>query len=96
MKTIKIQMTDVWPRTDGKEPKNNSPVLDYCRKLIKDGEDKKTRLEVYRGEVLCLIVKEIGKGAKLAILENENEGPKLIKYKPLPDKYLKQVIKSGG
>ena len=31
-------MTDVWSRTDGKEPRNNSPVLDHCRKLIKDGE----------------------------------------------------------
>lgn len=96
MKTIKIQYKDIWSRTDGKEPMNNSPILDYCRKLISDGEDPKTRLEVYRiviqeeleVEVLCLVIKEIEEGAKWAILENNkkrNAGPKFIKYKPFPE-----------
>lgn len=94
MKTIQIQYEDIWSSIDGKEPMNNSPVLDYCRKLIEDGEDPETKLEVYRTviedgqqvEMLCLIIKEIGKGAEVAVLENNkkrNAGPKFIKYRPL-------------
>lgn len=103
MKTIKIQAVDIYPSK--KEPKNNSPIFDYCRKLIKDGEDSKTKLEVYRWvlvpdpldpdkeileERLCLIIKEIGKGSQLAITENEKIGPILVKYRPFPEK-LKRI-----
>lgn len=103
MKTIKIQATDIY--SSRKEPKNHSPILDYCRKLIANGENEKTRLEVYRWvlvedpidstkkileERLCLIISEIGKGAKFAITENEKIGPILIKYRPFPEK-LKRI-----
>lgn len=85
MKIVKIQYKDIWSRIDGKEPMNNSPVLDYCRKLIESGKDKETSLEVYREDMLCLIIKEIGEGAKWAILENRDEVPKFIKYEPFPE-----------
>lgn len=88
MKTIQIQFNELWNRRT--EPKNNSPVFDYCRKLISDGEGEKTILEVYRGEILCLTIKDIGAGAKLAIREDELRGPELKKYKPFPKKLIKQ------
>lgn len=82
MKTIKIQFNELWNKRT--EPKNHSPVLDYCRKLVKEGNVQRTKLEVYRGDVLCLTVKSIIKGAKLDIIENEKKGPILVKHKTKP------------
>lgn len=84
MKIVKIQFKDVWPRTDGEEPRNNAPVLDYCRKLVREGNAQRTKLEVYRGDVLCLTVKSVIEGARLDIIENEKKGPILVKHRPKP------------
>lgn len=77
-------MSDVWNKRT--EPKNNSPVLNYCRKLLSEGEDSKTCLEVYRGEMLCLTISEIGEGAKLGIREDEFRGPEFKRYESFPSK----------
>src|SRR5882672_4718905 len=97
MKTIKIQMTDVWAGKDGKEPENNSPVLNYCRKLISAGEKKNTCLEVYRGEVLALKVSNIGEAAKFRVHEKAgkpgvvcNNGPKFVKFVDMPENLKKK------
>lgn len=87
--TIKIQMTDVWDSP--KEPENNSPVLDYCRKLIKEEVDPNTRLEVYRGEMLALVINNIGEGAEWTIKENNKVGPKFVKYRPFPTNKLRGI-----
>jgi len=45
----------------------NAPVLELCRKLLAAGIDPGSRLDVYRGNVLCLRVRAIGEGARLEI-----------------------------
>jgi hypothetical protein len=45
----------------------NTPVLQLCRKLITAGHNPATRLEAYRGNVLCLRVRSIGEAAQLEI-----------------------------
>ena len=62
MNVIKINMKDL-PKSN-----NDTPVLSYCRKLIEDGVDPNTRLEVYRDglepDVIC---KNIGYSAQFTI-----------------------------
>lgn len=81
---IKVQMDDIWVSDNGKEPKNNSPMSKYCRKLVAEGVDPKTPLEVYRGDILCLSTKAIGECAKWKIREDEYIGPIFVKYRPFP------------
>ena len=45
----------------------NAPVLELCRKLIAAGHNPAARLEAYRGNVLCLLVRSIGEAAQLEI-----------------------------
>ena len=45
----------------------STPVLELCRKLLAAGHDRGSRLNVYRGDVLCLRVRSIGEGARLEI-----------------------------
>jgi hypothetical protein len=47
--------------------RSSSPVLALCRKLVAAGYDPATRLEAYRGKVLCLKVRSIGEAALLEI-----------------------------
>lgn len=58
--------------------KNDTPIFDHCRKLIKDGVDPETLLEAYRGDTLCLSMK-IKDGAALTVKDY-----KFKKYKPFP------------
>ena len=44
-----------------------APVLSLCRKLIDTGIDQATVLHVYRGDLLCLIVRSINTGAHVEI-----------------------------
>ena len=84
MKTIKVQMNDInkWYGRD-REGENNSPTFDYCRKLLKEGEDPSTKLEVYRDEMLCLTT-TLKEGSKWKIEETEKKGPRFRKYEPFP------------
>jgi hypothetical protein len=94
MKTLKVKMDDIWVSDHGKEPKNHSPILDYCRKLISEGEKEDTRLEVYRHrDTPDVIVKSIGEASKWAILENETEGPRFVKYNPMPEEVKQRLRK---
>jgi hypothetical protein len=45
----------------------HAPVLGLCRKLIDTGIDPATALHVYRGDMLCLIVRSIGQAARLEL-----------------------------
>lgn len=82
MKTIKINRADL--------PKTETPFLNYCRQLIKDGEDPSTRLEVYGiYEPWDIEISSIGEGAKLTVLENESRGPEFRQYVPFPAKLKK-------
>ena len=51
---------------------SRSPVLDLCRVLVAAGYDPATRLEAYRGSVLCLRVSSIGEGAMLRVSEDHS------------------------
>lgn len=75
MKTIKVNMNDL-------SKTSRTPVLTYCRQLIKKGEDYKTRLEVYRiREEPDVIVKCIGDAAKITVREDRRLGPVFVKYR---------------
>lgn len=68
----------------GEEPKSNDQLCKYCRKLIEQGTDPKTRLDVVREDgTLIFHVWEIGEAAKLKIKENEDIGPLYTKYIPM-------------
>lgn len=48
------------------EDSNCVGVTDYCRLLVSENkEDLNQTIEVYRGDMLCLIVKDIKKAATL-------------------------------
>lgn len=40
-------------------------VTDYCRFLVKQGKKLPDRIEVYRGEMLCMTVTDVTEAAKL-------------------------------
>ena len=44
-----------------------TPVLGLCRELVSIGINPATALHVYRGDLLCLVVRSIGDGAALEI-----------------------------
>jgi hypothetical protein len=62
----------------------NAPVLGLCRKLIDAGHDPDSPLHCYRGDVLCLKIRSIGEGAKLAVREDARRGPDLVRWRPFP------------
>ena len=51
----------------GVEVEANTPVLKLCRALIAAGHHSASRLDAYRGDVLCLRVRSIGEGVRLEI-----------------------------
>ena len=46
---------------------SSAPVISLCRRLIEAGHDPATAMQVFRGDVLALIVRSIGEGAGLRI-----------------------------
>ena len=62
----------------------NAPVLALCRKLVDVGYDPTRPLHAYRGNTLCLKIRSIGEGAKLAVREDSRRGLKLVRWKPFP------------
>lgn len=76
-KTIKVQINDDFTGT--------------CRKLLEDGEDPSTQLEMYRKDMLCLSG-NIGKCAKLTVEESKKKGPRFRKYSPFPGNAVLDTI----
>lgn len=70
---LKVQLNDIWVNK-----RNDTPILTYCRKLIKEGTDPNTVLEVYRGDVLAIRA-IVGKAALLTV---DQEYTTFVKYKP--------------
>jgi hypothetical protein len=60
----------------GISARGHTPVLSLCRALVAAGYDKATPLEVWRGCMLALRVKSIGKGALLAVEDNRHGRPR--------------------
>lgn len=40
-------------------------VTDYCRFLVKQGKKLPDRIEVYRGDMLCITVPDVAEAAKI-------------------------------
>ena len=55
----------------GVRVKASAPVLALCRELLAEGYNPETRLEAFRGTMLCLVVHSIGAGAKLSVDERD-------------------------
>jgi hypothetical protein len=52
-----------------------APVLAMCRDLVAAGYGPATRLEAYRGDMLCLKVRSIGEGAKYTVKDSPTGMP---------------------
>ena len=66
MNIIKIKFEDIPTKT-------HTPILSYCRQLIKEEVDPNTRLDVYDNEYqkgTRISVLNIGEGAKLTVKED--------------------------
>jgi hypothetical protein len=59
----------------------HAPALRLCRELITAGHDPTTVLHVYRGEVLALIVRTIGKGALFTVEDDRRGTPRLRRWR---------------
>jgi hypothetical protein len=71
METIKVKFTDLPKNTD-------TPIFTYCRKLIEEGVNPDTRLEVYReSDTWDIAVSNIGIGA-----ETDVKRTSFVKYHP--------------
>lgn len=80
MNTIKVNRKDL-------SKFSSTPTFTECRRLIQEGVDPNTRLEVYRDRAEPdIIIPNIGKAAKLGVAEDPNvrfvkfDPPKQIKY----------------
>jgi hypothetical protein len=70
---------------EGITARGPTPVLALCRKLVADGVDPNRPLHAYRGDVLCLVVRTIGEGARLTVAEGPN-GPRFRLWEPMPSR----------
>lgn len=79
MKTIKTTFDEL-------EKLDCPSVTDYCRLLIKQSVlFADAKVEVYRGEMLCLTVNNVAEGTKLDVYEDGYYGPRFVKYvAPMP------------
>ena len=59
----------------GIEGRGHVPILALCRELLAAGIDPDRALDVYRGSVLALRIRSIGKGALLTVKTAGNGAP---------------------
>jgi hypothetical protein len=59
-----------------------APVIALCRALLKAGTDPTLPLEVWRGNVLALTVRSIGKAALLTVTTGRNGAPVFVRHAP--------------
>lgn len=73
--TLVVYLEDL-PKT------SKTPILTYCRKLIKDGVDYNSKLHVFRRNQPDpdVIVNNIGDASKLTVLETPRVGPVFAKF----------------
>jgi|SRR5882672_911304 len=60
---------------------SNTPILTYCRTLLKQGENPNTVLKTYRSDVMCIKIHGIGEGAKLTVKDNKQGTPVFVKFR---------------
>jgi hypothetical protein len=87
MTTLEINRSNI--------PDDATPILTYCRALIRDGHDPATRLEVHRtSSAPDIIVRNIGSAAMLGIREG-NHAPRFVRYRP-PSLEVRQKVRGVG
>jgi hypothetical protein len=89
------QAKDDWSHLDigNIVARSRTPVFALCRALLAAGANPNSKLECFRGSVLALTVKTIGIGAKLTIIENDRDGPRIAPYKPFPHTRVRPPIR---
>jgi hypothetical protein len=75
-------------KVDGIEVRGYAPALELCRKLIAAGFNPASPLEAWRGDTLCLCVRSIGEGARLAVADDRHGTPRLRCRKERPQRYV--------
>jgi hypothetical protein len=66
---------------------DHAPVLALCRALVTAGQDPNRPLHAYRGDVLCLCVRSIGEGARLAVEDDRYGKPRLRRWRNRAKRY---------
>ena len=72
---------------EGISARGYAPVLDLCRELVAAGLHRASPLEAWRGEKLCLRVRSIGEGARLAVEDDRHGIPRLRRRHERPQGY---------
>lgn len=63
-------------------------VFSLCRRLVADGHDGATPLETRWADGRpSLRVRSIGEGALLQVRETPEEGPRLVRWRPMPNAF---------
>lgn len=63
-------------------PKNTkTPYLTHCRRLIEEGHPEDTKINFFKEGRPALVINHLGKASKITVLENEREGPRLVRHK---------------
>jgi len=66
---------------------DRAPVLALCRALVTAGQEPNRPLHAYRGDVLCLCVRSIGEGARLAVEDDRHGRPRLRRWRNRAKRY---------
>jgi hypothetical protein len=75
--------------------RGSAPILKLCRKLIQAGIDPNRPLHVYRGDVLAIVVRTIGDGARLTVKERPF-GPVFERWMPFSTPPVSLPIRQNG
>lgn len=60
----------------------DTPCLNYCRKLLREGYSLDTSISFTRGGCVHLVVHSIGDAAKLTVKNNTRDGtPRFVRFK---------------
>ena len=66
---------------DGIAAHGTAPVLALCRALVAAGYGPHRALHAYRGDVLALVVRSIGEGARLTVEDDRHGRPRFRRWR---------------
>jgi hypothetical protein len=82
-------------RAEGLAVSGPAPVLAMCRKLIGAGFDPARSLAAFRGNIVCLAIRSIGKAARLTVKERPY-GPTFVTWEPFPTGPVSPPMRQKG
>jgi hypothetical protein len=76
-----------------KKESKGTPILNYCRKLIEEGNSPEDQLHAFRDNNPDpdIIVTHIGKVSQIAVAETQWQGPRFVKYTKMDSDALKRI-----